>query len=148
VLVLVEEHNGHGIVQLVHGVEVLDLVEVDEVDDGEVLDLVGDAVQHLRASAGTSEGRDGGGITSSCRMQSESESRPKRRTTSRSSSLRMAWSTCQPVRRCGRTTEPMSERGCGGLGSAMEMFEEDFSSRMSDQAEMPSSRLCDMLNGT
>ena len=33
-------------------------------------------------------------------------------TTSRSSSDRMAWSTCQAVRRCGNTTEPMMNYGC------------------------------------
>lgn len=37
------------------------------------------------------------------------------RTTSLSSSERIAWSTCHAVRRCGRTTEPMvtSERADG-----------------------------------
>ena len=40
-------------------------------------------------------------------MQSGSQSRPKRMTTRRSSSDMMAWSTCQPVTRWGRTTEPI-----------------------------------------
>lgn len=43
VLVAEEEHDGDGVVQLVHLVEVGDLVDVTDVDDGEVLDAVGDA---------------------------------------------------------------------------------------------------------
>ncbi|QSS56253.1 hypothetical protein I7I53_04416 [Histoplasma capsulatum var. duboisii H88] len=54
--------------------------------------------------------------TSSCRMQSGSQSRPKRITTRRSSSERIAWSTCQPVVRWGRTTEPMVCLFLGGGG--------------------------------
>ena len=45
VLVAEEEHDGHGIVEFVHLVEIGDLVEVADVDDGEVFDAVGDAVQ-------------------------------------------------------------------------------------------------------
>jgi hypothetical protein len=40
-----EEHKCHRIVQLVHLVEVLDLFQVADVDDGEVLDAVCDAVE-------------------------------------------------------------------------------------------------------
>jgi len=48
-------------------------------------------------------------------MQSGSQSRPKRMTTSRSSSDMMAWSTCQPLTRWGRTTEPMLAKVCYGV---------------------------------
>ncbi|KAG5288535.1 hypothetical protein I7I50_01838 [Histoplasma capsulatum G186AR] len=60
--------------------------------------------------------------TSSCRMQSGSQSRPKRITTRRSSSERIAWSTCQPVVRWGRTTEPIA---CLFLGGATERVVEE-----------------------
>lgn len=43
----VEEHDRHGVVDLVHLVEVLHLVDVAHVDDGEVLDSVGDLVEDL-----------------------------------------------------------------------------------------------------
>lgn len=46
-LVPEEEHDGHGIVKFVHLLEVGHLVEIADVDDGEVLDLVGDAVEDL-----------------------------------------------------------------------------------------------------
>lgn len=36
VLIAVEEHDRHRIVELVHGVEIGDLVDVAQVDDGEV----------------------------------------------------------------------------------------------------------------
>ena len=42
-----EEHDGHGVVEFVHLLEVGHLVEVAEVDDGEVLDALGDAVEHF-----------------------------------------------------------------------------------------------------
>ena len=45
VLVAEEEHEGDGIVEFVHLLEVGDLVEVADVDDGEVLDAVGDLVE-------------------------------------------------------------------------------------------------------
>lgn len=45
VLVAEEEHDGHGIVKFVHLVEVRDLVEIADVDDGKVFDAVGDAVE-------------------------------------------------------------------------------------------------------
>ena len=47
VLVAEKEHDGAGVVQLVHLVEVGDLVDVADVDGGEALDLVGDLVEHL-----------------------------------------------------------------------------------------------------
>jgi hypothetical protein len=43
VLVAEEEHDGHRVVQLVHLLEIGHLVDVADVDDGEVLDAVGDA---------------------------------------------------------------------------------------------------------
>lgn len=36
VFIAEEEHDGHGVVEFVHGVEVGHLVDVAEVDDGEV----------------------------------------------------------------------------------------------------------------
>jgi hypothetical protein len=45
VLVPEEKHHRDGIVQLVHLLEVWHLVEVTDVDDGEVLDAVGDFVE-------------------------------------------------------------------------------------------------------
>lgn len=38
-----EEHQRHGVVKLVHLLEVGHLVEVADVEDGEVLDTVGDS---------------------------------------------------------------------------------------------------------
>ena len=43
VFVAEEEHDGHRVVELVHLVEVGNLVDIAEVDDGKVFDLVGDA---------------------------------------------------------------------------------------------------------
>jgi hypothetical protein len=43
VLVAEEEHDSHRIVELVHLLEVGYLIEIADVDDGEVLDAVGDA---------------------------------------------------------------------------------------------------------
>jgi len=40
-----EEHDCHGIVKLVHLVEIGDLVEIANVDNSEILDSVGDAVE-------------------------------------------------------------------------------------------------------
>ena len=40
-----EKHDGHGVVEFVHLLEVGHLVEVAEVDDGEVFDALGDAVE-------------------------------------------------------------------------------------------------------
>jgi hypothetical protein len=45
VFVAEEEHDGHGIVELVHLVEVGDLVQIADVDDGKVFHAVGDAVE-------------------------------------------------------------------------------------------------------
>jgi hypothetical protein len=45
VLVAEEEHHRDRVVQLVHLLEIGDLVQVADVDDGEVLDAVGDLVQ-------------------------------------------------------------------------------------------------------
>lgn len=45
VFVSEEEHEGAWVVELVHLVEVGDLVDVAEVDDGVVADLVGDLVE-------------------------------------------------------------------------------------------------------
>lgn len=47
VFVAEEEHDGHGIVQLVHLVEVGHLIQIADVDDCEVLDTVGDAVENF-----------------------------------------------------------------------------------------------------
>jgi hypothetical protein len=47
VLVAEEPHDGAGVVQLVHLVEVGHLVNVAQVDDAEILDALGDLVQHL-----------------------------------------------------------------------------------------------------
>ena len=38
-----EEHDSHRVVELVHLLEVWDLVEIADVDDGKVLDAVGDS---------------------------------------------------------------------------------------------------------
>ena len=46
-LVAEEEHQRDGVVELVHLLEVGDLVEVADVDDGEVLDPVGDFVEYF-----------------------------------------------------------------------------------------------------
>lgn len=111
VFVAEEEHEGDGVVKLVHLLKVGDLVDVADVDDGKVLDAVCDACGGLLAyvlgQTRTREGDDARYNTSSWRMQSGSQSRPKRMTTKRSSSDMMAWSTCQPVTRCGSTTEPI-----------------------------------------
>lgn len=62
--------------------------------------------------------------TSSIFMHVGSQSCPKRMTTTRSSSERMAWSTCQPLCKCGSmydilATEPASVReGLGGRASS------------------------------
>lgn len=45
VLVAEEEHERHAVVEFVHLLEVGHLVEIADVDDGEVLDAVGDAVE-------------------------------------------------------------------------------------------------------
>lgn len=42
-----EEHDGHWVVEFVHLLEIGHLVQVAEVDDGEVLDALGDAVEDL-----------------------------------------------------------------------------------------------------
>lgn len=42
-----EEHDGAGVVQFVHGVEVGHTINVADVDDGKVLDLLGDLVEDL-----------------------------------------------------------------------------------------------------
>jgi len=47
VFVAEEEHDGHWIVELVHLVEVGHLIEITDVDNSEVLDAVGDAVEDL-----------------------------------------------------------------------------------------------------
>jgi hypothetical protein len=44
-LIAEEEHDRHGIVEFVHGLEVRHLVQVAEIDGREVLDTVGDFVQ-------------------------------------------------------------------------------------------------------
>lgn len=46
-LVAEEEHDGHGIVEFVHLVEIGDLVEIAYIDDGKVFDAVGDAVEYF-----------------------------------------------------------------------------------------------------
>lgn len=46
-LVAEEEHQRHAVVEFVHLLEVRYLVEIADVDDGEVLDSVGDAVEHF-----------------------------------------------------------------------------------------------------
>lgn len=45
VFVAEEEHDGHGVVKLVHLVEVGHLIQIADIDDSEVLDTVGDAVE-------------------------------------------------------------------------------------------------------
>lgn len=47
VFVSEEEHEGDGVVEFVHLLEVGDLIEIADVDDGEVLDTVGDAWETL-----------------------------------------------------------------------------------------------------
>ncbi len=42
-----EEHHRNRIVQFIHLIKVRNLVDVAEVDDGEVFDLVGDAYGEL-----------------------------------------------------------------------------------------------------
>lgn len=44
-LVPEEEHEGNGIVEFVHLLEVWDLIEIADIDDGEVLDSVSDTVE-------------------------------------------------------------------------------------------------------
>lgn len=53
--------------------------------------------------------------TSSIFMQVGSQSCPKRMTTTRSSSDRMAWSTCQPLCKCGNMYDILAV-GCGPAG--------------------------------
>ena len=40
-----EEHQSHRIIQLVHLLEVRDLIEIADVEHGEIFDTVGDAVE-------------------------------------------------------------------------------------------------------
>ncbi len=47
VLVAEEEHNGARVVELVHSVEVRDLIDIAEVNGGEILDLVGNFEEDL-----------------------------------------------------------------------------------------------------
>lgn len=47
VLIAEEEHDGAGIVELVHGLKIGHLVEVAKVDGAEVLHTVGDLVEHF-----------------------------------------------------------------------------------------------------
>ena len=42
-----EEHEGDRVVEFVHLLEVGDLIEVADVDDGEVLDAISDALEQL-----------------------------------------------------------------------------------------------------
>ena len=90
----------------------MDLVEIAYIDHRKVLDSIGNAYNEARSiSACRIDGSRKKLLrykTSSCFMQSGSQSRPKRMITSLSSSLIMAWSTCQPEIRCGSTTEPMA----------------------------------------
>lgn len=115
-LVPEEEHDCHGIVELVHLLEVGDLVEIADVDDGEVFDFIGDTVEDLVLAHAVGVY----GHVSICTVRENErgreweglpQSRPKRMTTRRSSSDMMAWSTCQPVTKWGRTTEPMLAGG-------------------------------------
>lgn len=48
-----EEHDRHWVVQLVHLVEVGDLVDIAEVDDGEVFDAVGNAYKQITLVLGS-----------------------------------------------------------------------------------------------
>lgn len=52
-----EEHEGNGIVEFVHLLEVGDLIEVADVDNGEVLDTIGDAWGKLAAALGRNASR-------------------------------------------------------------------------------------------
>jgi hypothetical protein len=44
VLVAEEEHEGDGIIEFIHLLKIGNLVEVADVDDGEVLNTVGDSL--------------------------------------------------------------------------------------------------------
>jgi len=46
-LVPKEKHNRYRVVQFIHLLEVGDLVEIAHIDDGKVLDSIGDAIQDL-----------------------------------------------------------------------------------------------------
>jgi len=46
-LITEEEHDGQGVVEFVHLVEVGHLVNVAEVDDGKIFDFIGDAVEYF-----------------------------------------------------------------------------------------------------
>lgn len=61
--------------------------------------------------------------TSSIFMQVGSQSCPKRMTTTRSSSERMAWSTCQPLCKCGNMYDILQGgwRACGTTATAHEL---------------------------
>lgn len=61
--------------------------------------------------------------TSSIFMHVGSQSCPKRMTTTRSSSDRMAWSTCQPLCRCGSMYDILTGRrpACGTTATAREL---------------------------
>lgn len=47
VLVPEEEHNGHRIVKLVHGLEIRYFIDITDVDDRKVLNSVGNLVENL-----------------------------------------------------------------------------------------------------
>ena len=42
-----EEHEGNGIVKFIHLFKVGNLIEIADVDDGEILDPIGDTVEDL-----------------------------------------------------------------------------------------------------
>ena len=46
-LVAEEEHEGYWVVKLIHLLEVWHLIEVANVDDGKVLDTIGDSIENL-----------------------------------------------------------------------------------------------------
>ncbi len=43
----IEEHDGHGIIQLIHGVEFGYFGDVDEIDDGEILHIFSHGIENL-----------------------------------------------------------------------------------------------------
>lgn len=114
-----KEHDGAGVVQLVHLVEVWHFCDVHQVNDSEVFYLWNTDSTHVNICGQfyhanvVKEGADRtfSAIlyrTSSIFMHVGSQSCPKRITMTRSSSDRMAWSTCQPLWRCGSMYDMMT----------------------------------------
>ena len=68
VLIPEEKHNGDGVVEFVHLLEVWHLIEITNVDDSEVLDPIGDAYEQLASLSkkGKAQTNDRGLRLASC----------------------------------------------------------------------------------